>query len=175
MKSINFNLMIGLIVLVCLARLSPHPWNVTPMGALALFAGAYLPGRIGWLVPVFASFIADLYIGLYNPMLMVFVYCAYAAGSVAGSLLLHRRRSVHRIGVAVMAGAAAFFVISNLGPWISFYPHDINGLITCYVNALPFFGRSLLGDAVYAMMLFGMFESIRYLTVRKNTAHGAEK
>ena len=175
MKSMNIKLIIGLVLLVALARLSPHPWNVTPVGALALFCGAYLPRRIAWLVPVCTTLAVDMMIGLYNPILMAFVYGAFACSTVIGSSWLSERRSVNRVGGAVLTGALAFYLISNIGPWLALYPLTTNGLIACYINALPFFGRSLVGDGVYAILFFGLFESIRYVTSRLSIRHANKK
>ena len=36
------------------------------------------------------------------------------------------------------------------------YPHTASGLVMCYVNALPFFGRTLAGDLLYTGALFGL-------------------
>jgi hypothetical protein len=36
------------------------------------------------------------------------------------------------------------------------YPHTWAGLTTCYVNAIPFFGRTLINDLLYAGLLFGL-------------------
>ena len=42
---------VALIVVVATMRLLPHPMNVTPIGALGLFAGAMLPSRMYWHRP----------------------------------------------------------------------------------------------------------------------------
>lgn len=166
MKNIDSKFIYGLIILVALSRLVPHPWNVTPMGALALFSGAYMSRRIAWFIPVIALLISDLIIGLYNPITMAFVYCAFAFSAVIGRVMLYQRRSVNRTGITVLIGALSFFLISNLGPWIAFYPLTIDGLMLCYINGLPFFGRTLMGDGVYVILLFGGFETVRYITAR---------
>ena len=36
-------------------------------------------------------------------------------------------------------------------------------LLQCYSDALPFLGRSLLGDALYAAVLFGAYKLARHL------------
>jgi hypothetical protein len=38
------------------------------------------------------------------------------------------------------------------------YPKTIAGLMACYAAGIPFFGNTLLGDFVYAGILFGGFE-----------------
>ena len=52
-----------LVVIAVLCRLASsafHWWNFVPMGAIALYAGARLPRRWAWLVPVSAMVFADL-------------------------------------------------------------------------------------------------------------------
>ena len=49
-----------LIAVGAIYRLVPHPVNAVPMGALALFAGASLPRRWAWIVPVAAMGLSDL-------------------------------------------------------------------------------------------------------------------
>ena len=150
-----------LIVLGVIARLFPHPWNFTPIGALGLFAGANCHRRIAWLVPLCALLIADLMIGFYTPIVMACVYIGFLAGPLIGRLLLSRRRSVLRVGGAVVVSSTIFFGLSNFGVWLSgMYPLTLNGLIEAYVLAIPFYGALLVGDAFYATILFGGQEMI---------------
>ncbi|MGZ3316604.1 MAG: DUF6580 family putative transport protein [Isosphaeraceae bacterium] len=51
-----------LIAIGAIYRLVPHPWNLVPMGALSLYAGASLPRRWAWAVPVAAMGLSDLVI-----------------------------------------------------------------------------------------------------------------
>src|SRR3989338_8265825 len=54
-------------------RLLPHPWNFTPLGALALSAGFWLPKRyIG--LPLAVRFFSDLIIGFFTWQIMLAVY-----------------------------------------------------------------------------------------------------
>jgi hypothetical protein len=64
-----------------------------------------------------------------------------------------------------------FFLITNFGVWISgtMYTFDLQGLITCYVMALPFFKGTLLGFICYSTFLFGALEfSKRKFQISKN-------
>ena len=145
-----------LIILAAAAlRMLPHPENVTPIGALALFSGAYLQRQVLWLVPLAALFLGDLSYGLYNGVVMVMVYLGFIASTAIGRGLLHSRDNASRICLGVGAGALAFWLISNLGNWLAFGPHSMQGLFTCYVRGLPYLANSLMGDAAYAVLLFG--------------------
>lgn len=54
----------GIVVLAALARLVPHPPNVTPIAAMALFGGAYLSNRqLAFVLPIAAMLLSDLVLG----------------------------------------------------------------------------------------------------------------
>jgi len=161
MSSIKSNsaLIYGLIVLVALARVVPHPWNVAPIGALGLFSGAYIPARWAWALPLIALLLGDVLLGLSHPVVMLFVYLGFAGSAVCGRVFLRRRRSASRFGGAIGSAALLFYLLSNFGMWIVYYPHSWAGLIACYVNALPFLLKSLMGDVLYCALLFGSYEA----------------
>ncbi|HHQ14775.1 MAG TPA: hypothetical protein ENK16_07075 [Chromatiales bacterium] len=148
-----------LLALTIAGGLLPHPANVTPVGALGLFAGAYASARYAWLVPVAALLTANLVNGFYDLTVLVCVYLGMLAGPLFGHWLLRRRRHVSRISAAVIASALTFYLISNFGVWLAgMYPPDAAGLAQCYLNGLPYLVRSLLGDAAYTALLFGGWE-----------------
>ena len=151
----------GLIVLVALSRLMPHPWNVAPIGALGLFSGAYIAARWAWLLPLAVLLLGDLFIGFYSWIVMLFVYLGFAASAVCGRIFLHKRRSVLRFSGGLLSAALIFYLLSNFGMWILAYPHSWTGLISCYVNGLPFLLRSLMGDTFYCILLFGSYEVVK--------------
>jgi hypothetical protein len=152
-----------LIMLAALSRLVPHPPNFTPIGALGLFAGAYIAMRRYWLVPLAALLISDLLIGFYHPVTMVSVYLAFIICTVVGRKVLLEKCSVLRVGATSLSASVIFFVLSNFGDWLSGinYPVTWEGLVTCYVMAIPFFGNTVLGDLFYVGLLFGTYESVR--------------
>lgn len=149
-----------LVLLAVVSRLLPHPPNFTPLAAVGLFAGAYLGARKFWLVPISALLVSDMVIGFYPPVVMVFVYGAFILCAYIGRAFLHERRSLLRLGGAALSGAVIFFILSNLGDWLSGlnYPLTQDGLLDCYVMAIPFFRNTLLGDLFYVACLFGVYE-----------------
>lgn len=161
---------VALIVVVAAMRLLPHPMNVTPIGALGLFAGAMLPHRMAWLVPVAALLVSDMISGFYALPAMVLVYLGFYCSATIGRVWLARQRSPGRLVGAVLASATVFFVISNLSAWLMYYPRTLEGFVQCYLSAIPFFGRSLLGDALYTTLLFGSYEFVRRYQPRWRTA-----
>ncbi|MCU1343664.1 MAG: hypothetical protein JWN92_3087 [Candidatus Acidoferrum typicum] len=136
-------------------RLAPHPMNFAPIGALALFGGAYFSSkRQALIVPLLSLIIGDAITG-FHP-LIPFVYASFLL-SVAIGFWLRRKRSATRIGVATLAGAIQFFLVTNFAVWatsIGSYPKTTAGLTACYVAGIPFFWNTLAGDAFYAALLF---------------------
>lgn len=150
-----------------------HPSNFAPIGAMALFGGAYL-GR-NWkafLIPLLSLWISDLfinyiYIGGFSFFYPGFYwqYGCFALIVLLGSTMLKKVRPMKILGASLSA-SVLFFIISNFGVWTSGlmypYPMTIEGLMTCYIAAIPFFGGTLSGDLVYSGILFGAFELAKY-------------
>jgi len=151
-------LALGLTVLGALARLTPHPPNFAPVGGLSLFAGGRLRSWQAYLVPLALMAITDPLLGGYS-FATPFVYASLLINVWIGSHL-RATESPWRIGAAAAIGSFQFFVITNFGTWLAphgMYPHTLAGLSVCYVNAIPFYGRTLLSDLCYSGALFGLY------------------
>jgi hypothetical protein len=136
-------------------RIAPHPWNFTPVGAMALFSGAVIRNRrLAFLFPLLALFVGDIFVGIHK--LMLVVYASFAVNVAIGHWL-SEERTVGRIGLATVVGATQFFIITNWGVWefLGGFPHTAPGLLSCYISGLPLFCNTLAGDAFYTTLLFG--------------------
>lgn len=164
------------------SRLLPHPPNVTPLIPLAIFAGVYFSSRgAALLVPLMAMIISDLGLSLlhgyafFGPMRLV-VYGLFAWMVLWGGSL-QKGVTVKGVVGSTVGGSVLFFVVSNFAVWAGgdgiVYPKSLEGLITCYVAAIPFFRNMLAGSLGYALLLFGGFELARrqfpILNVRPKT------
>ena len=146
-----------LIIIAVFSRLIPHPWNLTAVGSVALFAGAYLkPRSLAFAVPLLAFLITDLILGLHNTML--FTYAAVAFCSFLGIRYLQKPKPVSVLGMS-LTSSVIFFVISNFGVWIvgGLYPLTAQGLLNCFVMALPFSQGQIIGDLLHSALLFGIY------------------
>jgi len=152
---------LALIILgAALFRLMPHPPNVTPIAAMALFAGAYLPSRrLALTVPLAAMLLSDLLLGFHNTM--PFVYAGMAL-TVAVGLLLRGRPRVMPAIAASLAASVIFFLLTNFGAWATsgIYSQTAEGLSMAYTAGIPFFRNSLLGDLFFTALLFGGFQAL---------------
>src|SRR2546429_3071877 len=150
-------LVLALILLAAGLRMAPHPWNFTPVGAMALFSGAVLKDRrLAFIFPLVALFAGDVFIGFHK--LLLIVYASFLI-NVAIGLWLRDRRTVARISLATLLGAIQFFFVTNFSVWqlLNSYPKTVSGLAACYLAGIPFFWNTLAGDAFYAALLFGAY------------------
>ena len=147
----------SLILLAALSRFLPHPPNMVPITALALFSGTYLEKRYAILVPLAAMLVSDYFLG-YN-WGTSWVYVSFALIGLIG-LWLRGHRGLLTTAAATVTGSVVFYFVSNFGVWISsgMYPLTTSGLAECYVNAIPFFRNTLIGDGLYVGVMFGLFE-----------------
>ncbi|MBI4097882.1 MAG: hypothetical protein HY426_02475 [Candidatus Levybacteria bacterium] len=140
-----------------LLRLIPHPPNFAPIGAMALFGGAYLSKKYALIIPLIALFASDIVIGLHSTM--PFVYLSFILIGLLGIWLKKRKNLPSVIGSAIFS-SILFFVITNFGVWLvgNLYPRTLDGLIRCFYLALPFFRNTVIGDLIYVGLFFGSFE-----------------
>jgi hypothetical protein len=150
-------------------RLLPHPWNVTPLGAMFLFSGATFRSKAESLaVPMAALLLSDyavihlLYGGSYS-WFSPYTWVGFVITGLIG-WILRPKITWARVAVASIAGSVAFFLISNFGVWVGgkLYSLTVSGLVACYVAALPFFRNSLLGDLAYTALMFGSYRLLRH-------------
>ena len=155
MKNTRYLVLTGMVLAGAAARLLPHPWNFTPIGAMALFGGGqFADKRLAFLVPLAALFVSDLVLGLHQ--LIPFVYGCFAF-TVCLGFWVRRKSGAFRIAFASVVSSTVFFLVTNFNVWAVFdtYPRNATGLLECYIEGLPLYRNGLLGDLFYAGVLFG--------------------
>jgi len=155
MNKNRYFVLAGMVIAAAVARLLPHPWNFTPIGAMALFGGAqFVSKRTAFLFPLTALFLGDLVLGLHQ--LMPFVYGCFALTVCLGFWVRHQRNA-GRIVAASLVSSLLFFLVTNFGVWAFLGTYSMNGtgLIECYLAGVPFLRNGLFGDLFYSGMLFG--------------------
>jgi hypothetical protein len=153
----RFTIITLLIVIAVLSRFFPHINNVSPIAAIALFGGAmFSDKRIAFGLPLLAMFISDIFLGFHSTMIVV--YLSFALVVFIG-FWVGKKVSVSRVIIGSLSGSLLFFLITNFGVWMmtNLYDTSFNGLINCYIMAIPFFRNTLLGDLIFSGVLFGGF------------------
>ncbi len=139
------------------ARLLPHAPGVWPFAASALFAGRMLRvPALAVIVPLAAVLLSNVVLAGDDWRITAVVCAAITLPAFAG--MLARR---YPGAIAVVAGMVScsliFFVTTNFAVWAfgPLYPHTLQGLTQCYVAALPFLDKTVLGDLFWTAVLFG--------------------
>jgi hypothetical protein len=167
-KSRNTVLILMIVFAVAMRLVSyKFQWlsNFTPVGAVALFGGAYFNDKWkAYLVPLAALFLSDIAINyLYTGKLVlwysssVYMYLCFAIMVLIGTMI--KKVNVGSVLLASLAGVAVHWLIMDL-PWLygTLYPHTLAGYGQSLIAAIPFEKNMVLGDVVYGAILFGGFE-----------------
>jgi Family of unknown function (DUF6580) len=169
-RSLRIFAIVCFILFAACVRVLPHPWNFTPVGAMALFGGAKL--RNPWaafLFPLSALFFGDVTVGVHRfsgfYQVIPIVYLSFCVSVLIGRLF-RNRQSPLGLSAATLLGATQFFLVTNFPMWVFFdtYAKTPAGLLRCYVAGIPFFGNTLLSDSLYVVVLFGGFALVERLS-----------
>ena len=150
---------IGIFIALCASRFIPHPPNFTSLLALSFYVPVLL--GIRYIPALIACFVlTDLVLGFHNTILFTW-------GSVLVIGLMSnyfKTNIISRMGGALL-GAFLFYIITNFGVWSGgSYGYNFEGLINCYILALPFFSYSLISTLIFSTVI----ESVRKLYIIKN-------
>ena len=151
-----------IIMMAAVTRFIPHPPNFTPIIAMGLFGGAYIHSRsLAVLIPIGAMFLSDLFLGFHGTV--YFVYGSLLLVTILGMILI-KKITIINCTVAALSSSFLFFLITNWGVWLtsSYYPKNIQGILSCYTMALPFFGNTLVGTLLYSSVMFGGYELLKW-------------
>ncbi len=173
------------IVLVLLAVVSriigakTGAYNFAPVVAIGLLSGALIKDvKTALLVALLGQFLADVYfqifptpinIGFYG-ISQLFTYGGLIIAALLGVVM--KKINVVNVILYTLGASVAFFIISNLGYFIQGWNgYTATGFVKTYVDAIPFFKNSLIGDMTGSAVLFGLYFAIRKaFTTRLYTA-----
>ena len=146
MTYLKFSL--GIFLVLAASRFIPHPPNFTSLLALSFYIPAIL--GIKFIPALLVSFIiTDFIIGLHGVTLFTW-------GSVIliGLMSKFFIKTIFTRLSGSLLGAFLFFIITNFGVWSSgVYGYTVNGLINCYILAIPFFSYSLLSTIIFSTLI----------------------
>lgn len=129
-----------------MVKLFPQAPNFSPAIALCLLSGwMFKEKSYAILLPLTAIIATDIMMGYSNPLL----YLAYAAICLVPKV--YKKFSAFHGFITVVNGSFTFFLISNLGVWVSsgMYPKTGAGLYECYLMAMPFFRNTFTSTLIY--------------------------
>lgn len=155
----KYILSVVIILFISFTRLLPHPPNVSPITAIALFSGSTIGGISAFGIPLLIMFISDIFLGFHTTI--PFVYGSFILVTLFGFVLKNKHRFQYYV-IASLCSSLLFFVITNFGVWLTspMYQKNINGLLLCYTMGIPFFRNTIIGDLSYTVGIFYGFKLI---------------
>jgi len=170
---IRFAVISGMILIAAISRFLPIAFtsmqNFSPVGAMALFGGAYFAKKQwAYIVPMMALWLSNLVLNnvfytKYYPTfsfgfeLAVFVSFALV---VAIGIVVLKKVNFTNLLIANLLATVGFFLISNFFVWAGgkMYPQTVEGLGMCLTMGLPFLKNTLLSNLLFSAVMFGTFE-----------------
>ena len=154
LKSIKYSYAILLILSLAFIRLIPHAPNFTPIIAISIYAGIKIKNKyLALVIPILSMFLSDLFIGLHSNMLAVY-FCILL--NVFIGFYFSNKFSFTKYMYLSFLGACIIFIITNFSVWMlsKMYPLSIEGLISCYILALPFFHNTLASSLFFGCIIY---------------------
>lgn len=153
------------------------PWsNFSPVGAMALFGGAYFTSKWkAFLFPLLTLLLGDLAVsvfvfqGKYGIIYdgWYWIYGIYLLIVLTGRWLIRNKVTIKSIAISSVSAALIHWLLADLTMWLSGavdmrtglpLSKDISGLMQCYAQGFPLMLNFLAGTVVYSAVLFGVFE-----------------
>lgn len=143
----------------------PSLSNFTPMGAIALFGGAYFADKWkAYLSVLVTLFVSDIFINyLYTSKWVLYysgsiwIYLPFLIMVFIGTFI--KKPNIANVGLSSIAAVGVHWLVSDL-PWFygTMYPHNLAGYGLSLTAAIPFEINMLFADVVFCGILFGGFE-----------------
>jgi len=152
---------LGIFLSLALSRFFPHPPNFTSLLALSFYVPALLGLR--YLPALLISFaITDIVIGYHTGTFFTWG-SVFLIGIMANTF---SKTLTSRLSGALI-GAVIFFVVTNFGVWGSgIYGYTLNGFITCYTLAIPFFTYSVISTLMFSFLIEILYKSYQFKMAR---------
>ncbi len=139
---------IGIILAIVVTRLIPHPPNFTSLIAISFYATALL-GVFYLPIILLSFFITDLIIGFHQTL-----FFTWGSIAVIGLTSKYFVKDFRWRTIGVLLSAIIFFILSNFGVWLTgSYGYTMNGLISCFIMAIPFFKSTLAATIIYSFII----------------------
>lgn len=169
-----------LLLVAVVTRVVPHAgWlNFTAVGGSLLYFGSRRPLREMW-APVAALIATDVYLTVFayqypfKWQAYMPTWFWYLAVMLLGRILLSKRQSALRVGVAALLGPTSFWIVSNFAVWAGgdMYPRTLAGLGACYVAAIPFYRNDVASTTLVLGLAYGVPALLRRM--HPATGHAA--
>ena len=147
---------IGIIIILALSRIMPHPPNFTPVIAVAIMSAYFFRNiYLAFSIILISMLMTDAFIGFYDNI--IFVYLSLFL-IISVFYKFSAKINLKNLFIFSFLGSIIFFLVSNFGVWALGshaagnipYEKNLIGLVECYFLAIPFFGNTLISTILFA-------------------------
>tara|TARA_E500000178_G_scaffold342362_1_gene387445 strand:+ start:101 stop:592 length:492 start_codon:yes stop_codon:yes gene_type:complete len=144
----HLSIFLGIFLALAASRFIPHPPNYTNLIALSFYVPAFFGIKFIPLV-VLSFFITDLYFGFHSSL-----FFTWGSVILIGYIPLFFKDSISSRLLGASSGAILFYIVTNFGVWASgSYGYTLEGLVNCYILAIPFFWPMLVSTIAYSLII----------------------
>lgn len=147
----------------------------SPIGAMALYGGAYFKGYKKYVFPILTLWLSDIILNRFHYFGdwvffydgFIWTYGAFVLMVIVGRVLLKKVNIVNFVGSALLI-TFIHWIVTDLGVFLigTMYPMTWTGWGACLIAAIPFEQNLLIGTLLYGTVMFGVFE---WVTVKKTS------
>ena len=162
----SYFLPIMLILILSFSRLIPHPPNFTQIIAVAIMSSYFFKNiYLSFATLLVSMLLTDAFISFYNNMFFVYLSLLLIV------FIFHKigeKMNFKNLFIYGFIGSLIFFIISNFGVWALgspevrdiAYAKNLNGLVECYILAIPFFGNTFLSTVIFAYPAIFVYKTL---------------
>lgn len=161
-KFFNKNLnLVPIVLIILFSRFIPHPPNFTPIISIAILSPLFFNKNIISLsVLILGMFVTDIFLGIYSNM--IFIYLTIVLIFYL-SKYFFRLDSFKKIILCSFFSSTIFFIVTNFAVWSfsGLYSKNLEGLIACYLLAIPFFHNTLISTMLFSSITYFVFLKLK--------------
>lgn len=147
-----------------------HQFGVAPVLGAILCAACFLKPKELFLVGLGGMLVRDIVTGF---SLFTLVRLVGMGLVVIALLALKMRPTFRSVLVGMLVSSPIFHLVLAVGDWAtgtcSVPPETPQGLLAAVVSAVPYFGRSFLGDTLFAGLFLGAYVLAGYVFLELKT------
>ena len=139
---------VGIFLALAASWFIPHPPNFTSLIALSF----YIPLIFGVkFIPIliFCFVVSDFFIGFHST-----TFFTWGSVLIIGLITQFFKNNIFLRLIGAVSASLIFFIFTNFGVWVlGSYGYSYDGLITCYIAAIPFYTNTLLSTLIYSVII----------------------
>lgn len=146
-------------MLICVvSRLIPHPANMTPLVAMIIINQTFF-NRVTGVITCFVAMLAgDVSLALTAGYPILGSWSLFTYTGIMAICLFMPKKLLNTSPLFLISTIGVvhflYWLWTNWGVWVAsgMYTHSLQGLVTCYIAAIPFLRNSIVGTFFYLVV-----------------------